>query len=368
MEKVFSAKSLQPGEVGVFSAVPLETPFFFPHRVKIKAVSPEDPNREMDMKIGAVTIGGSPQMAINSLTPGPESPSIRAQDLDIVSWSAFSTVGLARELQMTVLNPNKERLIAFLCIEGEGFSTLGSETDPRKRTLTFPDPSGDRKVEVDADEYDELKKTAYTSIREDSDRIEQIMGSGDVVLHPGEQRVIELSPTVCSLWEPTRIRYHGRSCVDDQAVPFCVLDGYCGNKLLYGSTSIGDLFTYREKRLEEEFREFTRLLPAFFDAMSAGDNPDFERLQNLVNASGKRLSKTVVPHGMLTSLLHDESGWEDVRHWELLSTSSLNREAGIVAFNPWSFPISVGATLKGYAVSSLEDSRPPFRPGNRVDS
>ena len=122
---------------GVVSIVPTVSPYFEPKAVYLFGIDPAAPGTNLRFTIGAVTVGGSPQLAINTLTPdggaagGPvPQPEIlsdvfnRSDEPLLVNWSVFSTVGLARELQVTIFNLNAVEIRIFACIWGNAVSSL----------------------------------------------------------------------------------------------------------------------------------------------------------------------------------------------------------------------------------------------------
>lgn len=117
---------------GVVSVVPTVSPYFEPKAVYLFGIDPAAPGTNLRFTIGAVTVGGSPQLAINTLTPTGASATgellsdvyNRSDEPLLVNWSVFSTVGLARELQISVFNLNAVAIRIYACIWGNAVSSL----------------------------------------------------------------------------------------------------------------------------------------------------------------------------------------------------------------------------------------------------
>lgn len=115
---------------GVLSVVPTVSPFFEPKAIYLFGIDPNAPGTNLRFTVGAVTVGGSPQLAINTLVPtglGAELLSdMFNQMLEplLVNWSVFSTVGLARELQISIFNLNGVAIRVFACIWGNAVTSL----------------------------------------------------------------------------------------------------------------------------------------------------------------------------------------------------------------------------------------------------
>jgi hypothetical protein len=136
-QQVAGQVNIDPNTNGVLSVVPTVSPFFEPKAVYLFGIDPAAPGTNLRFTIGAITVGGSPQLAINTLTPdggaagGPiPQPELlsdvfnRPDEPLLVNWSVFSTVGLARELQITVFNLNQVEIRIFACIWGNAVSSL----------------------------------------------------------------------------------------------------------------------------------------------------------------------------------------------------------------------------------------------------
>lgn len=116
---------------GTLSIVPTVSPYFEPKAVYLFGIDPNAPGTNFRFTIGAVTVGGSPQLAVNTLTPTGASANELLSDVYnrsdeplLVNWSVFSTVGLARELQITVFNLNDSAIRIFACIWGNAVTSL----------------------------------------------------------------------------------------------------------------------------------------------------------------------------------------------------------------------------------------------------
>jgi hypothetical protein len=119
---------------GVLSVLPTVSPYFEPKAVYLFGIDPNAPGTNLRFTIGAVTVGGSPQMAINKTIPtgtgvgGGELLSDvfnRSDEPLLINWSVFSTTGLARELQINLFNLNGNTAVqVFACIWGNAVSSL----------------------------------------------------------------------------------------------------------------------------------------------------------------------------------------------------------------------------------------------------
>lgn len=129
-QQVANAVNINAGVAGTVSVIPTVTPYFEPKAIYLFGIDPTAPGTNLRFTVGAVTVGGSPQLAINTLTPtgvGAELLSDvynRSDEPLLVNWSVFSTVGLARELQISVFNLNNTEIRIFACIWGNAVSSL----------------------------------------------------------------------------------------------------------------------------------------------------------------------------------------------------------------------------------------------------
>lgn len=133
-QQVAGSVDIAASTAGVVSVVPTVSPFFEPKAVYLFGIDPNAPGTNLRFTIGAVTVGGVPQLAINTLTPaggGAASPAEilsdvfnRSDEPLLVNWSVFSTVGLARELQISVFNLNQQAVRIFACIWGNAVTSL----------------------------------------------------------------------------------------------------------------------------------------------------------------------------------------------------------------------------------------------------
>ena len=117
---------------GVVSVVPTVSPYFEPKAVYLFGIDPAAPGTNLRFTVGAVTVGGSPQLAINTLTPTGAAATgellsdvfNRSDEPLLVNWSVFSTVGLARELQLSVFNLNGTAIRIYAAVWGNAVSSL----------------------------------------------------------------------------------------------------------------------------------------------------------------------------------------------------------------------------------------------------
>jgi hypothetical protein len=133
-QQVAGSADINARTAGVVSVVPTVSPFFEPKAVYLFGIDPNAPGTNLRFTVGAVTVGGSPQLAINTLTPGGGGAASPAELLSdvfnrsdeplLVNWSVFSTVGLARELQISVFNLNQQDMVIFACIWGNAVTSL----------------------------------------------------------------------------------------------------------------------------------------------------------------------------------------------------------------------------------------------------
>lgn len=129
-QQVAGVVVVQPTVAGVISVVPTVSPYFEPKAVYLFGVDNAAFGTNLRFTVGAVTVGGSPQLAINTLTPtglGAELLSDvynRSDEPLLVNWSVFSTIGLARELQISVFNLNATAIRIFAAVWGNAVSSL----------------------------------------------------------------------------------------------------------------------------------------------------------------------------------------------------------------------------------------------------
>lgn len=118
-----------PGEIQV---VPTVSPYFEPKAVYLFGIDPDAPGTNLRFAIGAVTVGGAPQLAINNLTPLAADTDLLLSDVYnrsdeplLVNWSVFSTTALARQLEISILNINAGAdLDVYACVWGNAVSSL----------------------------------------------------------------------------------------------------------------------------------------------------------------------------------------------------------------------------------------------------
>lgn len=130
-QQVAGSVEIAGGAAGVLSVVPTVSPFFEPKAIYLFGIDPAAPGTNLRFTVGAVTIGGAPQLAINTLTPTGTGAEIlsdvfnRADEPILVNWAVFSTVGLARELQISIFNLNAATEIqVFACVWGNAVGSL----------------------------------------------------------------------------------------------------------------------------------------------------------------------------------------------------------------------------------------------------
>ncbi len=216
MQRVFGVTRIQAKSNGVLTVAPLMDCYFEPRRVKFRSFDCTGESLEnLDFRIGAVTVGGSPQLAVNTLRPDEvcASGSVSPKDLDKVNWSVFSTVGLARELEITIYNPHDVDLLIYACLEGEDIPSLDCYTDypPFRRDMSEEESEVHKKAIADANAEDakrakgildeRAKEQSAKEARWEKGGFQQV-GSEVVELKPFERRALQVIPTV----SPTGIR------------------------------------------------------------------------------------------------------------------------------------------------------------------
>lgn len=110
---------------------PTVSPYFEPKAIRIIGSEVSNPSINRRFFVGAVTVGGSPQLACNNLHPeriedGALISDVfnRSRDPLLLNWSVCSVVGLARELKIHVYNPNKQDIFISSCLWGNAVSSL----------------------------------------------------------------------------------------------------------------------------------------------------------------------------------------------------------------------------------------------------
>lgn len=208
--KMYSEIELTPGSRGVLVFAPTDTPYFVPERLKWSVRDNE--GYSQDLRVGAITVGGSPQMGINSLTRGDEfgkyRPSVSITDLsDASGWSVCSTPGLSRELQMAVWNSNRDKAItAKICIEGYGVNSL--------------------------DEFPRLYERGSR----------MLISSSEVVMPQGSWQKVSVFPLNSPYFEVKRVRYHAFS-EKGYDVDLNVIGIFVGNRMVFGQMDVASLLT-----------------------------------------------------------------------------------------------------------------------------
>ena len=132
-QQVAGTVDIAPTTDGVLPILPTVSPYFEPKAIYLFGIDPAAPGTNLRFTIGAVTVGGSPQMAINKTIPtgtgvgGGELLSDvfnRSDEPLLVNWSVFSTTGLARELNINLFNLNAVTIRVFACVWGNAVSSL----------------------------------------------------------------------------------------------------------------------------------------------------------------------------------------------------------------------------------------------------
>jgi len=115
----------------ILTIEPTVSPYFEPRAIRLIGSDASRPSVSRRFFVGAVTVGGSPQLACNNLNPeriedGALISDIfsRSRDPLLLNWSVCSTVGLARDLEIHVYNPNGQELLISSCLWGNAVSSL----------------------------------------------------------------------------------------------------------------------------------------------------------------------------------------------------------------------------------------------------
>ncbi len=349
VNQAFGSVTIGANQMGVCVVHPPRTPFFEPKRCKIICLNLDDPREPLDLKIGAVTIGGSPQLAINTLTPMAGSTGIRPSDIDRVDWSIFSTIGLAREIQFSLYNPNDKRAAVFIYVEGVDVSSL-----------RYDDVENDSR-DMDAIDAERVKRiqewdAAHASAGEPNDAMRRKASSKEIEIEPFGQRVLSVESNVSPFFKPHRVRFHGHRLDDGKEVPFSIIDAFCGSEILYGSMMVSDLFSQQGAQprnfVEQESPQaLIRRLATMVETLSTYGPGVLQKEQDEKLAAFQTFQD---PKGMLTSHLAEANGWCDASWWPIGSSATLRREIGIVAYNPWSFSIRASVSMEGECLSNLD--------------
>lgn len=129
-QQVAGSVDIVASTAGVVTVLPTVSPYFEPKAVYLFGIDPSAPGTNLRFTVGAVTVGGSPQLAINNLQPtgvGSELLSDvfnRSDEPLLCNWAVFSTTGLARELQINCFNLNTVTIRIYACIWGNAVSSL----------------------------------------------------------------------------------------------------------------------------------------------------------------------------------------------------------------------------------------------------
>ena len=365
---------------GVLSITPTETPYFEPKRIQFRSFDCMGQTLEhLDFRIGAVTVGGSPQLAINNLTPSEDSSfsgsSISSKDLDKVNWSVFSTVGLARELQISVYNPHEDDLLIYACVEGEDVPSLDCYTD-------YPCMPSSKEMEGASGEArrEELKKEIAKARAEEEERQREVsdgrarrrsikeekwreaegglqqVGSPVATLAPRERKLVQVMPSVSPYFKPYGARYHCHRVSDGAEVPVIVVDTICGRQLMTGGlfSSFEELLSGSgQPWIEDGPYEALDRVRKYIGLMEhegiSGINR--EKLRQIRQAP---LSEIQGIPSTLLEKSHAFDNWHEIFDYPVFSTTGLARRFFALLYNPWPFSVRASVTVCGQAMSSLE--------------
>jgi hypothetical protein len=134
-QQVAGANTIAAGAAGTVSVLPTVSPYFEPKAVYMFGVDPDAFGTNLRFLVGAVTVGGSPQLAINNLVPAAASTDVLLSDVFnrsdeplLVEWATFSTTGLARELQVSIFNPNATAVRVYIVCWGNAVQDITQKT------------------------------------------------------------------------------------------------------------------------------------------------------------------------------------------------------------------------------------------------
>ncbi len=116
--------------VGVLGIRPEVSPYFDPKAVRLYGVDAAKPSINRRFMVTAVEVGRTPQECVHRPRLASSEHGIlsdvfnRSKDPLLVNWSVFSTMGLARELEIHVFNMNERDILVSSCIWGNSVSSL----------------------------------------------------------------------------------------------------------------------------------------------------------------------------------------------------------------------------------------------------
>ena len=127
-----NALKVQARTKAILSISPTVSPYFEPKAIRLIGSEASNPSINRRFFVGAVRVCGSPQLAVNNLNPERIENGVlvsdifsRSRDPLLVNWTVCSAVGLARELQIFVYNPNEQDILISSCLWGNAVSSLG---------------------------------------------------------------------------------------------------------------------------------------------------------------------------------------------------------------------------------------------------
>jgi hypothetical protein len=133
---VAGVQNILAAATGTLTVLPQVSPYFEPKAVYLFGIDPAAPGTNLRFTVGAINVGGTPQMATNNQTPDGgagggalqeflSDPFNRGDQPLLVGWDSFSTTGLARELTMNLFNINPAAAVRiFACVWGNAASSL----------------------------------------------------------------------------------------------------------------------------------------------------------------------------------------------------------------------------------------------------
>lgn len=376
MDRISTVTKVHAKSSGVINVFPDGYPYFEPHRIQFRSFDCTGRTfDDLDFKIGAAVVGGSPQMSINTLTPNEGSLGISSKDLDAINWAVFSTAGLARELQICVYNPHETDLLIYTCVEGRSVPSLncyasspgetaaknaealivecshcgasagspcrpsgkGSRSKNRGKPLKHPHRARKEAMlaqRVTADPDTEKAEESVVATQISSETIE---------IAPRGQRGVQIISSVAPYFRPSKSRVH--AAINQTEVPIVVVDILCGRQSILGGIfqALERLEDPGQPRLDDGPYEAMSRLRKYIVLMERDGLAGIER-NRIEQAKNAPIPEA---NGIPSSLLETSGGWHDVSSMPVFSTSGLGRPCHYLLYNPWPFTARVSVTVSG---------------------
>lgn len=385
MKNTFSVTKIQAKTSGILKVVPVYSPYFLPKRIQFRSFDCAGQTFEnLNFKIGAVSVGGSPQLSINVLIPNDDSFGISSKDLsDGVNWAIFSTKGLARELEISVYNPHETDLLIYTHIEGEEIDSLNTYSEDKTVVAAIEvycsycgAPAG--KACISGSKFTKsvgkrlrkphrarVKAAGHESVQTEvvaDSVIPQVppghgvgypMSSETVEINPRGTRMMRISPQVAPYIKPFRSRVH--ASIGQIQVPLVVADIIFGKSAMFGGAFqiLEDIHRYdsSQPQLDDSPHNALRRLRRYIDIMQVSGMDGVKRYkENMINGAP-------VPqiNGIPSDLLESADGWHDISSMPIFSTTGLGTKFYYLLYNPWPHRVRASVTLCGDELSSLDE-------------